>query len=70
MPQENQHKPLRMFLFYCKQPLAFDSNKYIASIEDIEPHILKKYWKMRKNDKDILDLLLTKHIDTQVHGLG
>jgi hypothetical protein len=40
-----------------------------ASIEDIGHHILA-YWKMRKNDKEILELLLAKHIDTQVYGLG
>jgi hypothetical protein len=45
------------------------SNQCIAATEDMVPHILK-YWKMRKNDKEILELLLANHIDTQVYGLG
>ncbi|KAJ7773753.1 hypothetical protein B0H14DRAFT_3095982 [Mycena olivaceomarginata] len=38
-------------------------------INDIASHI-HKYWKMRKNDKEIVRLLMTHHIDTSKYGLG
>lgn len=41
----------------------------LAPLEDIEPHI-RRYWKMRKNDKQILQHLLNDHIDTEKYGLG
>jgi hypothetical protein len=40
-----------------------------ASLDSLAPHILR-YWKMQKNDKEILELLLSKHIDTDKYGLG
>ncbi|KAJ7601591.1 hypothetical protein B0H17DRAFT_1155239 [Mycena rosella] len=42
----------------CETPLA-----------DIAPHI-HKYWKQRKNDKDIVRLLSHHHIDSSKYGLG
>ena len=41
----------------------------IAPLEDIAPHILK-YWKMRKTDIEILNLLKTYHIDDELYGIG
>ncbi|KAJ7729286.1 hypothetical protein B0H14DRAFT_3617421 [Mycena olivaceomarginata] len=40
-----------------------------APIEIIGPYI-HKYWKMRKDDKTILCLLKTHHIDSSKYGLG
>ena len=63
----NQHKPNRMSRIPVDVELttAYD----IAPIHDIAPHI-HKYWKMRKNDKDIVRLLMIHRIDTSKYGLG
>jgi hypothetical protein len=47
------------------------SNQIIiaASLESLQPHILR-YWQMQKNDKEILGLLLSKHMNTENYGLG
>ncbi|KAJ7433919.1 hypothetical protein FB451DRAFT_1195811 [Mycena latifolia] len=41
----------------------------LAPLELVRPHILR-YWKMRKTDKEILQLLRTKHIDYTKYGIG
>ena len=41
----------------------------LAPLEDIAPHILM-YWKMRKTDVEILQLLKTVHINCETHGIG
>ncbi|RDB25057.1 hypothetical protein Hypma_007524 [Hypsizygus marmoreus] len=43
--------------------------KPLPPLETVAMHIIK-YWKMRKTDKQILELLKEKHIDTNRYGLG
>ncbi|KAJ7886446.1 hypothetical protein B0H14DRAFT_3856616 [Mycena olivaceomarginata] len=47
------------------------NNQYkpLPPLEMVELHILH-YWKMRKTDKQIVELLNTKHIDTSRYGIG
>jgi len=40
-----------------------------APIEEIEPHICR-LWKMRKTDKEILQILQEDYIDPDKYGLG
>lgn len=41
----------------------------IAPLESIASHIID-YWKMRKTDVEILQLLKDEHIDREIYGLG
>jgi hypothetical protein len=41
----------------------------LAPAEELEPWITR-YYQQGKNDKEILDLLLKYHIDTEKYGLG
>ncbi|KAJ7843631.1 hypothetical protein B0H14DRAFT_3139543 [Mycena olivaceomarginata] len=49
--------------------MCFGAETRPAPIEIIGPYI-HKYWKMRKDDKTILRLLKTHHIDSSKYGLG
>ncbi|KAK7016029.1 hypothetical protein R3P38DRAFT_3321518 [Favolaschia claudopus] len=46
-----------------------NQHKPLAPLELVKPHILK-YWKMRKNDKEIVELLRTKHLHNSEYGIG
>jgi hypothetical protein len=46
-----------------------DNLDNLAPLEEIRPHILR-YWKMRMNDKKILQQLREKHIDNSKYGIG
>ena len=63
----NQWKPLRKYiLFYLS---LVNNYPHVVPIEEIEPHI-RRLWKMRKNEKEILRILLDDFINTDKYGLG
>lgn len=41
----------------------------LAPLDEIGPHILM-YWKMQKNDLEIIQALRDKHINTEIYGIG
>ncbi|KAJ7465042.1 hypothetical protein FB451DRAFT_1352670 [Mycena latifolia] len=49
--------------------MGANQHKPNPPLEEIAPHI-QHYWKMRKNDKEIVRLLNAHHIDSSKYGLG